>query len=230
MRNEGKDAAMKRKAIVFDMDGVLFDTEVLCMKSWMAVAEANGLPDMEKVFPKCIGCNANDSRRFVLEAYGEDFDYAGFRAQASEWFWDDIQKNGLPVKTGVRELLEWLKREGWIIGLASSTKLSSVLKHLNQAGIREYFSAVVTGDMVEHSKPLPDIYFLACRELGAEPAETYAVEDSPNGIRAAHGAGMLPLMVPDMVSPDEEMRTLSTAVFRDLTEVLDYLREKTESK
>lgn len=218
------------KAIVFDMDGVLFDTEVLCMKSWVAAAEANGLPDMEKIFPKCIGCNANDSKRFVLEAYGEDFDYAGFREQASQWFWEYIRENGLPVKTGVKELLEWLKSEGWIIGLASSTKRSTVSHHLEQAGIREYFSAVVTGDMVEHSKPLPDIYVLACRELGAEPAETYAVEDSPNGIRSAHAAGMLPLMVPDMVAPDEEMRTLSTAVFQDLTEVLDYFTEKTESE
>lgn len=230
MRHKDGDIVMKRKAIVFDMDGVLFDTEVLCMKSWVAVAEASGLPDMEKIFPKCIGCNANDSKRFVLEAYGEDFDYAGFRAQASEWFWDYIQKSGLPVKGGVKELLEWLKREGWIIGLASSTKRSTVLHHLEQAGIREYFSAVVTGDMVEHSKPRPDIYLLACRELGAEPAETYAVEDSPNGIRSAHAAGMLPLMVPDMVAPDEEMRMLSIRIFRDLTEVLDYFKEKTESE
>lgn len=230
MRHKDRDIVMKRKAIVFDMDGVLFDTEVLCMKSWVAVAEANGLPDMEKIFPKCIGCNANDSKRFVLEAYGEDFDYAGFRTQASEWFWDNIQKNGLPVKGGVKELLEWLKREGWIIGLASSTKRSTVLHHLEQGGIREYFSAVVTGDMVEHSKPRPDIYLFACRELGAEPAETYAVEDSPNGIRSAHAAGMLPLMVPDMVAPDEEMRMLSIGIFRDLTEVLDYFTGKTESE
>lgn len=213
------------RTVVFDMDGVLFDTEVLCMKSWMAVAEANGLPGMEEIFPKCIGCNANDSKRFVLEAYGEDFDYAGFREQASVWFWDHIKKNGLPVKPGVKQLLEWLKGEGWTIGLASSTRRTSVLHHLEQAGLREYFSAVITGDMVEHSKPQPDIYLLACRELGAEPSQVYAIEDSPNGIRSAHGAGMRPLMVPDMVAPDEEMRALSAGIFKDLTEVLDFFRE-----
>lgn len=211
------------KAVVFDMDGVLFDTEILCMKSWMAAAEANGLPGMEEVFPKCIGCNANDSRRFVMEAYGEDFDYTGFRKQASDWFWDYIEKNGLPVKPGAEKILKWLKENGWKIGLASSTKKTSVKSHLEQAGLENYFSVVVTGDMVEHSKPEPDIYLLACRELSVNPQETYAIEDSPNGIRSAHGAGMKPLMVPDMLPPDEEMRRLSAGIFEDLNQVLDFL-------
>lgn len=210
------------KAVVFDMDGVLFDTEVLCMKAWVAVAEKLGLPGMEQVFPKCIGCNANGSRRYVMEAYGEDFDYAGFRAQASDWFWDYIRKNGLPVKPGAEEILRWLKEDGWIIGLASSTKRSTVVDHLEHAGMRDYFSTVVTGDMVEHGKPEPDIYLMACRELAAEPAAAYAIEDSPNGIRSAHAAGMMPLMVPDMLAPDEEMRALSVDIFKDLYGVLDF--------
>lgn len=212
------------KAVVFDMDGVLFDTEILCMKSWMAVAEENGLPGMEEIFPKCIGCNANDSRRFVMEAYGEDFDYDGFRKQASDWFWKYMEENGLPVKPGAEELLRWLKEDGWRIGLASSTKRSSVQDHLEQSGFGKYFSVVVSGDMVEHSKPEPDIYLLACRELGVCPAETYAIEDSPNGIRSARAAGMKPLMVPDMLAPDEEMRQLSERIFENLNQVLDFLR------
>lgn len=214
------------KAVVFDMDGVLFDTEVLCMKSWVAVAGEQGLPDMEKVFSKCIGCNTNGSKKFVMEAYGEDFDYEGFRKRASAWFWDYIEKNGLPVKPGAEEILKWLKENGWTIGLASSTRQSTVLDHLEQAGLREYFSAVVTGDMVEHGKPDPDIYLMACRELFAEPLETYAVEDSPNGIRSAHAAGMMPLMVPDMLAPDEEMRALSVEIFEDLYGVMEYFRQK----
>ena len=81
--------------------------------------------------------------------------------------------------------------------------------------------------MVEHSKPRPDIYLMACRELGVEPEEAYAIEDSPNGIRSAHAAGMRPVMVPDMIAPDEEMRRLSFLVRKDLFEVMDYLREET---
>lgn len=136
------------KAVIFDMDGVLFDTEVLCMKSWMAVAEQNGLPGMEEVFPRCIGLNSNDSRRIVLEAYGEDFDYPRFREQAAAWQRDYLEKNDLPIKPGMREILDWLKGSGYAVGLASSTRSSSVFSHLDQAGIRDCFSVVVTGDMV----------------------------------------------------------------------------------
>lgn len=214
------------KAVVFDMDGVLFDTEIVCMKAWVAVAEKNGLPGMEEIFPQCIGCNSNDSKRIVLNAYGEDFDYQDFREQASVWFWDDIENNGLPVKPGAGEILDWLKSAGYALGLASSTKSSTVLHHLEQSGFGDYFSVVVTGDMVEHSKPLPDIYLLACRKLGVEPGQAYAVEDSPNGIRSAHAAGMRTLIVPDMIEPDEELRKTGAGVFRNLLEVLEYLKEK----
>lgn len=216
----GKGRVMN--TVVFDMDGVLFDTERLCEESWIRVAEQNGLPGMREIFPQCIGLNANDSRRIVVNAYGTDFDYEGFREQASVWFWEYIEKNGLPIKKGVRGLLEWLKGNHWKIALASSTRRSSVLKHLEQAGIREYFQAVVTGDMVEHSKPQPDIYLMACRELQTAPEEAYAIEDSPNGIRSAYAAGMCPLMVPDMIAPDEEMERLSHHIFSDLEEVLDF--------
>lgn len=216
-------------AVIFDMDGVLFDTERLCERSWLEVARAHEIPGMEEIFPRCIGLNANDSRRIVMDAYGEDFDYPGFREEASVWFWDYIEKNGLPVMGGVGEILEWLKENNWNVGLASSTRRSSVLNHLEQAGLRDYFSVVITGDMVEHSKPQPDIYLMACRELGVEPAQAYAIEDSPNGIRSAYRAGMIPLMVPDMVEPDEEMKALSHGIFNNLTEVLNYLKQSEET-
>ncbi len=214
------------KAVVFDMDGVLFDTEIVCMKAWMAVAEKNGMPDMEEVFPKCIGLNSNDSRQIVMAAYGEDFDYPRFRQEAADWFQTYMKENGLPVKPGAPELLGWLKDAGCAVGLASSTRSSSVFSHLEQSGFREYFRTVVTGDMVEHSKPRPDIYLLACRELGVEPEQAYAIEDSPNGIRSAHAAGMRPIMVPDMIAPDMEMRRLSFLIRKDLFEVMEYLRKE----
>lgn len=213
------------RTVIFDMDGVLFDTEKLCQDSWIAVAGERGLPGMEEIFPRCIGLNANDSRQVVLGAYGQDFGYDDFRKRASEWFWEYIENNGLPMKPGVNELLRWLKENGWTVGLASSTRGESVRKCLERAGIRDYFEEVVTGDMVEHSKPLPDIYLLACSRLGAEPAESYAIEDSPNGIRSAHAAGMHPLMVPDMIAADEEMKRLSEKIFNDLGGVLEFFRE-----
>lgn len=216
------------RAVVFDMDGILFDTERVCQDSWLEVAKRRGLPGMEEIFPRCIGRNSSDSRQIVLEAYGEDFDYEGFRAETSVWYWRYIETNGLPVMPGVELLLRWLKSNSWKLGLASSTRRPTVLKNLEMSGFLEYFPVVVTGDMVEHGKPHPEIYLLACRELGVKPEEAYAIEDSPNGIRSARAAGMLPLMVPDMIAPDEEMEDLSFRIFKNLNQVLTYLKEGTE--
>ena len=211
------------KTVVFDMDGVLFDTERLCMDSWVQVAKQWGIHDMEEVFPLCIGLNANDTKALVMNHYGQDFAFDAYRKEASQWFWDYVEEKGLPVKTGVREILTFLQEAGYKIGLASSTKYESVIHHLETTGIREYFSVIVTGNMVEHSKPQPDIYLLACEKLGVTPEEAYAIEDSPNGIRAAHRAGMKPVMVPDMIKPDEEMKELSYQIFENLIEVKDFL-------
>ena len=212
------------KAIVFDMDGVLFDTEMVCLEGWVAVAEKNHLPNMREVFPKCIGLNNNDCQAVLQEAYGEKFDYVEFRRQASEEFWGYIERKGLPEKPGVHELLEWLAASDYRVALASSTKRTSVENCLKRAGIYEYFEVIISGDMVEHSKPEPDIYLLACEKLGVAPGEAYAIEDSFNGIRSAYAAGMRPLMVPDMLAPDEEMREKSVEIFVNLDEVLEYLR------
>ncbi len=212
------------KSVIFDMDGILFDTEKLCMDSWIATADKYGYPDMDVIFPKCIGTNANDSRQIVLDHYGADFGYDAFKQEASVWFWDYIEKKGLPLKPGVKELLAWMKEENWKIGLASSTKRSSVIRCLELAGILDYFSVIITGDMVEHSKPLPDIYLLACRELGVNPVGTYAIEDSPNGIRSAHAAQMTPIMVPDMIAPTPEMEELSDVILPDLFAVREHLK------
>lgn len=213
------------KAVVFDMDGVLFDTERLCLESWSMVAKKQGIQGMEEVFSQCIGLNANDTKALIMKHYGEEFAYDEFKVQASEWFWKYIEDNGLPVKLGVKRLLPYLQQAGYQIGLASSTRYDSVINHLKQAEIIDYFSVIVTGDMVEHSKPLPDIYLLACKKLNVEPEEAYAIEDSPNGIRSASAAGMKPIMVPDMIAPDEEMKELSFLICSDLVEVMKFLNQ-----
>ncbi len=210
------------KSIVFDMDGVLFDTEKLCFDCWCRVAEEQKISGMEEVYPKCIGRNNTDVKEILFDYYGKKFAYDKFSADASVYFKQYIEENGMPMKPGVRELLEYLKQEGFAIGLASSTKYASVVSHLERAGILEYFSQIVGGDMVEHSKPQPDIYLIACEKLGVNPKETYAVEDSYNGIRAAYRAGMKPVMVPDMLAPDEEMRSLSLFICKDLVKLKKY--------
>lgn len=214
------------KAVIFDMDGVLFDTERLCMDSWVAIAGERDIPDMAEFFPRCIGRNVTDTRALFHEFYGDAYDYDEFRKQASVWFHGYIEKNGAPVKKGARELLAYLRQGGYQIGLASSTSRPSVEDLLERAGIRDYFQNLTTGDMVEHSKPRPDIYLMACESLGVEPAGAMAIEDSPNGIRAAYSAGMIPVMVPDLIAPDREMQEKSFWICEDLLEVMRNIGEK----
>ncbi|MBE5884741.1 MAG: HAD family phosphatase [Lachnospiraceae bacterium] len=213
------------KAVVFDMDGVLFDTERLCLDSWNHVAKKRGIQGVDDIFEKCIGLNGTDTKVLVLEHLGNDFPYDDFRVEASEWFWDYISKKGIPLKTGVKKILSYLKQSDYRVGLASSTRYESIIKHLKQAEIIDCFSVIVAGDMIEHSKPKPDIYLLACRKLNVKPEEAYAVEDSPNGIRSAAAAGMKPILVPDMVKPDAEIEQLSFMVCDDLIQVMKFLNQ-----
>lgn len=213
----------KDRAVVFDMDGVLFDTERLCMDMWAKVADARGLSGMIQVGYDSIGRNENDTRALALAAFGADFDFEDFRAEVARLCHNYMQQQGIPVKKGVQELLDFLKEQGYRIALASSSSRQSVLRNLERAGIASYFEEIISGDMVEHSKPRPDIYLLACEKLGVEPKAAYAIEDSPNGIRAAHGAGMKPIMVPDLIEADEEMSILSQVILEDLLAVRDYL-------
>ena len=210
-------------AIVFDMDGVLIDSERLVLKAWQHVGGELGLPDLSEIFHKALGTTHAHTATLFAEAFGEDFDYIGFRDRVRSYFYDVLTVNGAPLKTGVKELLEWLKAEGWSIGLASSTREVGVRLNMERTGLIGYFDVLVGGDMLKVSKPAPDIYLMACEKLGADPKTAYAVEDSYNGIRSAHAAGMHALMVPDMAPPTDEMRSLACAVLPDLLAVRDWL-------
>ena len=211
--------------IVFDMDGVLIDTENLLLKIWKEVAKENGIKDIESTLKLCIGITNNETEAVFARIYGKDFPYQKYKAAASEMYCAQIQKDGLPVKPGVYELFGFLKENGWQIGLASSTREAVVRSEMESIGLLDYFHVVVCGDMVPRSKPNPDIYLKACELLNVSPGCCYAVEDSPNGIRAASGAGMKAIMVPDLIEPDLELQKLFYKKFASLLEVLEFLRK-----
>lgn len=210
--------------IVFDMDGVLINTEALLLKIWKEVAKENDIKDIESTLKLCIGITNNETEAVFARIYGKDFPYQKYKAAASEMYCAQIQKDGLPVKPGVYELFGFLKENGWQIGLASSTREAVVRSEMESIGLLDYFHVVVCGDMVPRSKPNPDIYLKACELLNVSPGCCYAVEDSPNGIRAASEAGMKSIMVPDLIEPDLELQKLFYKKFASLLEVLEFLR------
>lgn len=212
-------------AVIFDMDGVIFDSERLVLVCWEKVSEKYGIQGIEEVFMPCIGTNAEKTKEVVLDHYGQDFPFEEFRKEASVLFHEHVNRNGLPVKKGVRELLEYLKEREIPTAVASSTRLEVVTGELKQAGLYAYFKVVMGGDQLKRSKPEPDIYLMTCEKLGVNPGQAYAIEDSYNGIRSAYSAGMKPIMVPDMLPATEEMLQKSIVVLDDLLMVKDYLEE-----
>jgi len=207
------------------MDGVLINTEALLLKIWKEVAKENDIKDIESTLKLCIGITNNETEAVFARIYGKDFPYQKYKAAASEMYCAQIQKDGLPVKPGVYELFGFLKENGWQIGLASSTREAVVRSEMESIGLLDYFHVVVCGDMVPRSKPNPDIYLKACELLNVSPGCCYAVEDSPNGIRAASEAGMKSIMVPDLIEPDLELQKLFYKKFASLLEVLEFLRK-----
>lgn len=213
------------KAVIFDMDGVIFDTEAMVLSCWKVIGGTYGLTGIEEVFHRCIGTNSAETKKVVQDYYGEDFPYEVFRKRASDLFQTKRKEEGIPVKRGARELLSYLKINGYTMGLASSTRKAVVVDELEQAGLLAFFREIVCGDMVTHSKPHPEIYQCVCDKLGLDPAQTYAIEDSFHGVRSAHAAGMKVIMVPDLLIPDEEMKKLTWKILPSLMGVLGMFQQ-----
>ncbi len=217
---------MKKKYVVFDMDGVLFDSERLIQRCWKEVGERYGLPDIGETFLHCVGTTRRHTRNVFEEQYPE-VSYHGFQEGCRELFFGAIEKTGMPLKPGAREILTHLRETGAGIGLASSTRKELVECELKSLDLLCYFDQVITGDQLERSKPAPDIYLMACVALGVEPEAAWAIEDSYNGIRSASAAGMKAIMVPDLLPPTVEMETLGATVLPDLAAVQAYLDGQT---
>ena len=204
--------------VIFDMDGVIFDSERAYVGAYQKLAPKYGLHDTDAVHRACmdsIGATRVKTKEIFFSYVGFEFDYAAYREDVQV----ELNKQPFELKPGVYELFDWLKEHGARIALASSTRQVSVTKMLDGADLTKYFDAIICGDMVSHSKPHPEIFLTAAERLGAQPADCYVIEDSYNGIRAAHAAGMHPIMVPDILQPDEEIKGLAEVVLPSLHDV-----------
>lgn len=219
---------MVSKTVIFDMDGVIFDTEKLTLDCWCEIAKQEGIEDIADFYPKCIGSNAKQTKELFEDKYGNDFYYEGFVKKAMDLFFSYVDKNGMPMKPGVLEILNYLKDNNFKIGLASSTGQEAVIPQLASRDLLSFFQVIICGNMVSKSKPAPDIFLKACHDIGEAPEHTYAIEDSYHGIHAAYAAGMKAIMVPDLIQPDEEIKRIAYRIFPSLQEVKQFIKEETE--
>lgn len=220
---------MKIVAVVFDMDGVLFDTERIGVQCWTEAAEPTGLQNAREIARMCIGRTIPGTKEVFMEEaakQGVALDFEKLHEDCARLILEKEERDGLPVKPGVHEILEYLYERKIPVALATSSKKDIVLSHLEKIGITKYFRKIVTGDMVSHGKPAPDIYIKACDELEAAPENVIAIEDSFNGIRSASAAGLHPIMVPDQLQPTEEILLLAETKCDSLLEVRKLLQEK----
>ena len=204
------------KTVIFDMDGIIFDSERATYECWKELSVKYGFENLDIPYMKCIGSNAQKAKKIFLDYYGNDFPFDEYNSEKSRNYHSRYDNGNLPEKKGIRELLSYLRENGFKTAVASSTRVAVVEKQIADAGLDKFFDRIVGGDMISKSKPEPDIFIEADRGFGS-PA--FVIEDSYNGIRAAKAGGMTAIMVPDMHPANDEMKELADYILNDLLEV-----------
>lgn len=216
---------MKIKGVIFDMDGLMLDTEKLLTRFWTEAAEKFGYQMKKEHVLGIRSLAAVFAEPKLKGIFGDGFDYKSIRAERIRLMNDYIEKFGVEKKKGLDELLNYLKGK-YKISVATATDYERTEIYLKKAGVWVFFDKVICGPMVDNGKPAPDIYLKACRELELKPEECAALEDSPNGVLSAFRAGCLPIMIPDLSEPDEKTIEMLYAKASDLKEVIEILKSK----
>lgn len=204
------------RAVIFDMDGILLDTEKVCDRTWEIAARDLGLETDMQLMNDCRGTSIGDSIKILANKLQSEDTARKFLARTSELFHEIESTEGLPVKPFAAEILRYLQERGYALALASSTRSESVRRQLATAKLIDFFETLTTGDMVLNSKPDPEIYIKACASVSCAPVNCVAVEDSLHGIKSAVGAGMRCIMVPDIIPPTDEIRKITWHIFDSL--------------
>jgi HAD superfamily hydrolase (TIGR01509 family) len=212
------------EAALFDMDGLLLDTEVIYIEAMQAAARSLGREMALDFCHSMIGVPAKECTLMIEAYYGEGFSIEEFRGRFYELL-RGLLDAGIPLKPGVVELLDFLAGRGLPLAVATSSERRTAERHLAKAGLLDRFTALATRDDVERPKPHPDLYLEAARRLGVAPERCLAFEDSNIGLEAAHAAGAVAFMVPDLLQPLPETRVRSLEIFPDLHAALRLLRQ-----
>ena len=207
--------------VLFDMDGLVVDTEKLFTRFWVEASQFYGFPMTRQQALGMRALSGTAGEKQLHSYFGPCADYRRIRAKRIELMDAFISSNGVEPKPGIRELLEYLQERQIPCAITSSSPVERIRRYLEPLGLYGYFDKILSGHDVPNGKPAPDIYIYAAKKLGLNPEECLVLEDSPTGLLAAYRAGCIPVMVPDQDQPDEETRQRAYAVVENLVAVKD---------
>ncbi len=210
---------MKIKGVIFDMDGLILDTERLYQKFWIEACENCGYNLSVTQALQLRSLDKNLARDLLKDFFGSNFSYEKVHSERVVLMNQYIEENGVQPKPGVRELTDYLKLNKYKIAVATATNYNRANVHLTLAGVRDCFNNIICACDLNHGKPYPDVYLYACEKLNLFPNECVALEDSPNGIKSAYLAGCVPVCVPDTVYPDNKTEKMCFSIVENLFEV-----------
>ncbi len=217
---------MSIKAILFDMDGLIFDTESVADKAARKACLDMGTVLTDDILQHLYGANYKRGEIMMKKKYGEDFDYAKYKRIMRKYMEEALaQEDGLRFLPGAKELIAWLKQTDYKKAIASSSTMETINRFLDRMGLVDSFDFIIGGDMVVDSKPAPDIFKKAAESLGVPVENCLVLEDSYNGIRSGSSAGCIVGMVPNMVKPNEEIEKLCFAIFSSLNDVPGFISQ-----
>ena len=215
---------MQTKAILFDLDGVILDSEKEYRRFWLQAAKELDLPLSENVVLRLRSCDSSIARKIVEEATGENGSYDRIRARRKILMKEFLTEHIFKLKPGVKAFLEKSRELPVRKVIVTTSAPEEKMPTLESLGIDQYFDEFVAVKEVKRGKPFPDVYLFACRKLGLDPGECLAIEDSPNGVRSAYDAGVKVVMVPDLTGPTDELLRMCR-VADSIEEVMDYLSD-----
>lgn len=213
------------KAVIFDMDGILIDTERWLNKYWCQAALEAGFAMKPEHALAIRSLDTKLTEPYLKSIFGEEFDYQKIRMRRRELVNEHIRKHGIDKKPGVDEILCYLREKGIKTAVATATEPVRAKEYLTAIGVYEKFDRVISAVTVKNGKPAPDVYLYACEQIGEKPEDCIAVEDSPNGVLSAYKAGLFVVMVPDLSEPDEATSKMLTKKVERLDEMIPFLEK-----